>query len=79
MSTRSEVRDQISVGHDSQQSVFGNQTPSSVLRPPSIRVALLTGAGINPTHWVWQTALDLSRNPVDFIGSDDLSVPELAK
>ena len=60
-----------------QQSVFGNQTPSSVLRPPSIRVALLTGGGDKPYALGMAAALTSVGIRVDFIGSDDLSVPEI--
>src|SRR5205085_4278987 len=66
---RSEVR--------GQQSAFGNQTPSSVLRPPSIRVALLTGGGDKPYALGMAAALTSVGIHVDFVGSDDLSVPEL--
>src|SRR5438477_8303053 len=66
---RSEVR--------GQQSAFGNQTPSSVLRPPSIRVALLTGGGDKPYALGIAAALTSVGIHVDFVGSDDLSVPEL--
>jgi len=68
-SQRSEVSDQ--------QSAFGNQTPSSVLRPPSIRVALLTGGGDKPYALGMAAALTSAGIHVDFVGSDDLSVPEL--
>ena len=68
-SQRSEVR--------GQQSAFGNQTPSSVLRPPSIRVALLTGGGDKPYALGMAAALTSVGIHVDFVGSDDLSVPEL--
>jgi D-inositol-3-phosphate glycosyltransferase len=60
-----------------QQSVFGSHTPSSVLRPPSIRVALLTGGGDKPYALGMAAALTSLGMDVDFIGSDDLSVPEL--
>src|SRR5437870_2763292 len=66
---RSEVR--------GQQSASGNQTPSSVLRPPSIRVALLTGGGDKPYALGMAAALTSVGIHVDFVGSDDLSVPEL--
>src|SRR5437660_1985946 len=68
-SQRSEVR--------GQQSAFGNQTPSSVLRPPSIRVALLTGGGDKPYALGMAAALTSVGIHVDFVGSDDLNVPEL--
>ena len=68
-SQRSEVSDR--------QSAFGNQTPSSVLRPPSIRVALLTGGGDKPYALGMAAALTSVGIHVDFVGSDDLKVPEL--
>src|SRR5437588_2447904 len=68
---RSEVR--------GQQSASGNQTPSSVLRPPSIRVALLTGGGDKPYALGMAAALTSVGIHVDFIGSDDLSAPELLR
>ena len=73
---RREVRSQRSEVSD-QQSAFGNQTPSSVLRPPSIRVALLTGGGDKPYALGMAAALTSAGIHVDFVGSDDLSVPEL--
>ena len=73
---RREVRSQRSEVSD-QQSGFGNQTPSSVLRPPSIRVALLTGGGDKPYALGMAAALTSAGIHVDFVGSDDLSVPEL--
>jgi D-inositol-3-phosphate glycosyltransferase len=73
---RKEVRSQRSEVSD-QQSAFGNQTPSSVLRPPSIRVALLTGGGDKPYALGMAAALTSVGIHVDFVGSDDLSVPEL--
>src|SRR5207253_4628712 len=66
---RSEVR--------GQQSASGNQTPSSVLRPPSIRIVLLTGGGDKPYALGMAAALTSVGIHVDFVGSDDLSVPEL--
>jgi len=68
-SQRSEVSDE--------QSAFGNQTPSSVLRPPSIRISLLTGGGDKPYALGMAAALTSAGMHVDFVGSDDLSVPEL--
>jgi len=73
---RREVRSQRSEVSD-QQSAFGNQTPASVLRPPSIRVALLTGGGDKPYALGMAAALTSVGIHVDFVGSDDLSVPEL--
>src|SRR6476646_6233678 len=73
---RREVGSQRSAVSD-QQSAFGNQTPSSVLRPPSIRVALLTGGGDKPYALGMAAALTSVGIHVDFVGSDDLSAPEL--
>jgi len=73
---RREVRSQRSEVSD-QQSAFGNQTPASVLRAPSIRVALLTGGGDKPYALGMAAALTSVGIHVDFVGSDDLSVPEL--
>src|SRR5438034_10890755 len=68
-SKRSEVSDK--------QSAFGNQTPSSVLRPPAIRISLLTGGGDKPYALGMAAALTSVGIHVHFVGSDDLSVPEL--
>jgi D-inositol-3-phosphate glycosyltransferase len=73
---RSEVRSQRSaVSH--QQSALGNQTPSSVLPHPALSVAVLTGGGDKPYALGMAAALTSVGIHVDFVGSDDLSVPEL--
>ncbi len=51
--------------------------PSSVLSPPTLRIALLTGGGDKPYALGMAAALTAAGITVDFIGSDDLSVPEL--
>ena len=88
----SEVRDQTSssgsveptarraVSNQSQSSVLGRQSstsPSSVVRPPTPNVALLTGGGDKPYALGMAAALTSSGISVDFVGSDDLKVPEL--
>jgi glycosyltransferase involved in cell wall biosynthesis len=73
---RREIRSQKSEVSD-QQSAFGNQTSSFVLRPPSVRVALLTGGGDKPYALGMAAALTSEGIRVDFIGSDDLNVPEV--
>jgi glycosyltransferase involved in cell wall biosynthesis len=50
---------------------------SSVFSPPTLRVALLTGGGDKPYALGIAAALTSAGMHVDFIGSDDLSVPEL--
>lgn len=52
-------------------------SPSSVFRPPTLRVALLTGGGDKPYALGMAAALTSVGTNVDFIGSDDLNVPEL--
>ena len=49
----------------------------SVLRPRPLRVALLTGGGDKPYALGMAAALTSEGISIDFIGSDDLSVPEL--
>jgi glycosyltransferase involved in cell wall biosynthesis len=56
-------------------SVVGHQ--SSTLKPAALRVALLTGGGDKPYALGMAAALTSVGIHVDFIGSDDLSVPEL--
>jgi glycosyltransferase involved in cell wall biosynthesis len=51
--------------------------PSSALSPPSIHISLLTGGGDKPYALGMAAALTAAGLTVDFIGSDDLSVPEL--
>ena len=72
---RTEVRGQSSeIGGLKAQ---GGGPPSSALRPPSICVALLTGGGDKPYALGMAEALTSVGISVDFIGSDDLNVPEL--
>lgn len=52
-------------------------TPSSVFRPLSLRVALLTGGDDKPYVLGLVEALTSGGVVFDLIGSDDLSVPEL--
>jgi glycosyltransferase involved in cell wall biosynthesis len=58
-----------------QSSVVGHQ--SSVMDRPALNVALLTGGGDKPYALGMGVALTSAGMHVDFIGSDDLSVPEL--
>jgi D-inositol-3-phosphate glycosyltransferase len=58
-----------------QSSVIGHR--SSVLGHPTLSVALLTGGGDKPYALGMATALTSVGMHVDFIGSDDLKVPEL--
>src|SRR6266516_3650618 len=51
--------------------------PSSVLSPPTLRIALLTGGGDKPYALGMAAALTAAGIQVDFIGSDDLKVPDL--
>jgi D-inositol-3-phosphate glycosyltransferase len=62
-------------GQIAQSSVLG--APSSVTRQPAPSVALLTGGGDKPYALGMAAALTSAGVHVDFIGSDDLSVPEL--
>src|SRR5206468_11892768 len=50
---------------------------SSVIGPPTLSVALLTGGGDKPYALGMAAALTSEGISVDFIGSDDLSVPEI--
>jgi glycosyltransferase involved in cell wall biosynthesis len=50
---------------------------SSVLRPPTVKVALLTGGGDKPYALGMAAALTSAGISLDFIGSDDLSVPDV--
>ena len=52
-------------------------TPSSVVRPAILVVALLTGGGDKPYALGMAAALTSVGIRVDFIGSDDLNVPEV--
>jgi len=60
-----------------QRSEISNQTPSSVLDPPILSVALLTGGADRPYALGLAAALTSAGISVDFIGSDDLNLPEL--
>src|SRR6476659_10145262 len=51
--------------------------PSSISSPQTLQVALLTGGGDKPYALGMAAALTSAGIRVDFIGSDDLSVPEL--
>jgi D-inositol-3-phosphate glycosyltransferase len=51
--------------------------PEAVLGPPTLSVALLTGGDDKPYALGLATALTSGGILVDFIGSDDLAVPEL--
>ena len=51
--------------------------PHSVFCPPTVKVALLTGGGDKPYALGLAAALTSQDISLDFIGSDDLSVPEL--
>jgi D-inositol-3-phosphate glycosyltransferase len=52
-------------------------SPSSVVRPPVLKIALLTGGGDKPYALGLATALSSAGISIDFIGSDDLNVREL--
>src|SRR6266436_3377723 len=62
-------------GQITQLSVVGNR--SSVIRHPVLSVALLTGGGDKPYALGLAAALTSQGIFVDFIGSDDLSVPDV--
>jgi D-inositol-3-phosphate glycosyltransferase len=62
-------------GQTPQSSVVG--APSSVTGHPALSVTLLTGGGDKPYALGMAAALTSAGVHVDFIGSDDLSVPEL--
>jgi glycosyltransferase involved in cell wall biosynthesis len=51
--------------------------PPLVVRHPALSIALLTGGGDKPYSLGMAAALTAAGITVDFIGSDDLSVPEL--
>jgi glycosyltransferase involved in cell wall biosynthesis len=51
--------------------------PSSLAGPQTLRVALLTGGGDKPYALGLSDALTTEGVSLDFIGSDDLAVPEL--
>ena len=50
---------------------------SAAVRRPALSIALLTGGGDKPYALGMAAALTSAGISVDFIGSDDLSVPEL--
>jgi glycosyltransferase involved in cell wall biosynthesis len=70
---RSEIR--LSEKAGDQSSVLSPQ--SSVLGQAALRVALLTGGGDKPYALGMAAALTSEGISIDFIGSDDLSVPDL--
>jgi D-inositol-3-phosphate glycosyltransferase len=79
-SQRSEASDQISETAPRQvaanpYSVVGHR--SSTLEPAALSVALLTGGGDKPYALGMAAALTSVGIHVDFIGSDDLNVPEV--
>ena len=59
------------------KSEISDSTRSSVLSPPAIRISLLTGGRDKPYALGMAAALTSAAIHVDFVGSDDLSVPEL--
>src|SRR5205809_3902038 len=59
------------------KSEISDSTRSSVLSPPAIRISLLTGGGDKPYALGLAVALTSEGISVEFIGSDDLNVPEL--
>ena len=52
-------------------------SPSSVLGPQTQRVALLTGGGDKPYALGLAEALTLNNVSLEFVGSDELAVPEM--
>jgi len=62
-------------GQITQSSVVDH--PPSVIRRPTLSVALLTGGGDKPYALGMATALTSEGISVDFIGSDDLNAPEV--
>jgi glycosyltransferase involved in cell wall biosynthesis len=62
------------------QRALSSHTQTSTLNPqPSCKVALLTGGGDKPYALGLAAALTAEGISIDFIGSDDLDVPELRK
>jgi D-inositol-3-phosphate glycosyltransferase len=59
------------------KSEISDSTRSSVLSPPAIRVSILTGGGDKPYALGIAAALTSVGIHIDFVGSDDLSAPEL--
>src|SRR5436305_13729788 len=76
MSPISEISDQRSE-ISNLKSELSDSTRSSLLSPPAIRISLLTGGGDKPYALGMAAALTSVGMHVDFVGSDDLSVPEL--
>jgi glycosyltransferase involved in cell wall biosynthesis len=70
-----EVTSQQSEGRDQTSEIAAHR--SSVLRSSVVKIALLTGGGDKPYALGMAAALTSVGIHVDFIGSDDLSVPEL--
>ena len=82
MNALSEVRDRRSEVGDQRSEIGGLKTeesgpPSSVFDRLTLHVALLTGGGDKPYALGMAEALTSVGIYVDFIGSDDLNVPEL--
>ena len=76
MSTVSEIRDRSSAVSD--LPLRPRHLPSALCPLPSApRIALLTGGGDKPYALGMAAALTSEGFSIDFIGSDDLSVPEL--
>jgi glycosyltransferase involved in cell wall biosynthesis len=77
---RSDVRDQKSeIGHlSSAVDAASSASPSSVVGRPTANVAILTGGGDKPYALGMAAALTANGMTVDFIGSDELDVPEVA-
>jgi glycosyltransferase involved in cell wall biosynthesis len=71
---RSRVRPAISAGESS-----GDDPTKMTSRPVQIEVALLTGGGDKPYALGMASALGAHGISVDFIGSDDLDVPEVRR
>ena len=66
-----------SVNPSSTLAAHSAATPSSDFRPSTVKIALLTGGGDKPYAIGMATALTAEGFCLDFIGSDDLEVPEL--
>ena len=82
MNALSAVRDRRSEVEDQKSKIAGLKTeestpPWSVVDPLTLHVALLTGGGDKPYALGMAEALTSVGIYVDFIGSDDLNVPEL--
>lgn len=79
MSAISDIKHQMSeIGPlSSAVDTASSASPSSAMGPPTADVALLTGGGDKPYALGLAVALTAEGVLVDFIGSDDLSVPDL--